>query len=82
MPPNNSKTLTPTERLDQAMLGLIRVGVPFLNEEVTSSTPSEPIKTELSEVDIMRAEIVAETIARHPGLTAEKALQGMTEMGF
>jgi hypothetical protein len=43
MPQDNSKTLTPTAALDQAMLGLTRVGTPFLNEdEVSLMLPKRP----------------------------------------
>ena len=35
-----------------------------------------------SGVDLLRDDIIADTIARHPGAKREDILQGMIDMGF
>ena len=80
---NNSRTPTPTEALDQAMSGLLKVGAPFLNEGPTSSTPSE--ETQLTSQDRpeeFRETLMDEILAERPGLTREKLSKQMEEMGF
>ena len=50
----------------------------------TSATPvvsSEP-STPTDGLAAIRAPIVAEVMARHPGLTEAEVLEGMEEMGF
>ena len=50
----------------------------------TSATPvvsSEP-STPTGGLAAIRAPIVAEVMARHPGLTEAEVLEGMEEMGF
>jgi hypothetical protein len=80
MPQDNSKTLTPTAALDQAMLGLTRVGTPFLNEDEVSLMPSEETATEAPQSH--RDGIMDEVLAERPGLTREKLSKAMSEMGF
>ena len=83
MQQDNSKTLTPTAALDQAMLGLTRVGTPFLNEDESSSAPSEPIRAEEQPQQAwFRDSIMDDVLKKHPGLTREKLSRDMEEMGF
>jgi hypothetical protein len=64
------------------MLGILKVGAPFLNDEPSSSTTSGQTSKGSTPLDEMRAGIVAETLAKHPGLTEEEVLRGMRDMGF
>jgi hypothetical protein len=80
---NNLKTPTPTEALDQAMSGLLKVGAPFLNEGPASSTPSE--ETQLTSQDRpeeFRESLMDGILAKNPGLTREKLSEQMDAMGF
>ena len=45
-------------------------------EEVGAESPLK------SGVDLLRDDIIADTIARHPGAKREDILQGMIDMGF
>jgi hypothetical protein len=78
MSQDNLKTPTPTEVLDQAMLGILKVGAPFLSDAPSSSTTSKGSTA----LDEMRLEIAQATVARHPGLTVEEVLTQMESMGF
>ena len=82
MPQDNWKTPTPTEVLDQAMLGILKVGAPFRSEEQSSSELLEKTKPASSGLDEMRSAIASATVARHPGLTEEEVLKQMEAMGF
>tara|TARA_R110000765_G_C18481704_1_gene552700 strand:+ start:61 stop:258 length:198 start_codon:yes stop_codon:yes gene_type:complete len=65
------------------MLGLTRVGTPFLNEDDSSSAPSEPIKIEQQpQQEWFRESIMEDVLKKHPDLTAEELSRDMEEMGF
>jgi hypothetical protein len=82
MQQDNLKTQTPTEVLDRAMLGILKVGAPFLGDAPSSSTTSEQTSKGSTPLDEMRSAIALETVAKHPGLTVEKVLMQMASMGF
>ena len=79
---DNSRTPTSMDRFNRALSGLSQVATPFQDEGLSSSDPSVQTKREPSPLDEMRGPIVAETLARNPGLTEEEVLEGMEAMGF
>jgi hypothetical protein len=64
------------------MLGILKVGAPFLSDAPSSSTTSEQTSKGSTPLDEMRLEIAQATVARHPGLTVEEVLTQMESMGF
>ena len=53
--------------------------------ELTAAKNMEKVGAEgplKSGVDLLRDDIIASTIARHPEATREEILQGMIDMGF
>ncbi len=58
-----------------------------LNRQARKSRQSESSVQEMESVgpnclDDFREQAISETLANHPGLTREKVIQGMEEMGF
>jgi len=82
-PQDNLKTQTPTEVLDRAMLGILKVGAPFLSDAPSSSTTSaETGLTSRPQSQSFRDELIEEILSEKQGLTREELDQGMREMGF
>lgn len=65
-----------TESLDQAMLGLLRVGAPIQADEETLFGQLEP--TGQQEADELEQSI----LDQHPGLTLEELREMMEMLGF
>ena len=80
-PQDNSKTQTLTEALDRAMLGILKVGAPFLNDAPNSSTTSAETASP-SQPQSFRDEMVDKILQKRPGLTREKLSKQMDKMGF
>lgn len=73
---SSSKTQMQTESLDQAMLGLLRVGTPLQADEETLFGQLEP--TGQQEADELEQSIMDQ----HPGLTLEELREMMEMLGF
>lgn len=83
MSQDNLKTPTPMEALDRAMLGILKVGAPFLSDEQSSLPTSEETGlTSRPQSQSFRDELMEEILAEKPGLTREELDQGMREMGY
>ena len=54
----------------------LRLAADKNNEESAMEDPQK------SDLDLLRDDIIADTIARHPGAKREDILQGMIDMGF
>jgi hypothetical protein len=81
--PDKEKMKTPTEALDQAMLGILKVGAPFLNDEPSSSQTSvETASPSQPQSRGFREELMDEILEERPGLTREELSRQMAEMGF
>jgi hypothetical protein len=81
--PDKEKSQTPTEALDQVMLGILKVGAPFLNDAPSSSqTSAETASRSQPQSKGFREELMDEILAENPGLTREKLSAQMAAMGF
>lgn len=82
-PQDNLKTQTQMEALDQAMLGILKVGAPFLSDAPSSSqTSAETASPSQPQSVGFRDELMDVILAKRPGLTREELSQQMDEMGF